>query len=164
MPEITPKALFSQHATVVASSTDIARLSTAAAAVPTELRPDLNGLQVKLPNSIQIYLVDSGYKRLIPDPTTYTNLFVSGASVVVDIDIDEITTGVALATGAVLAKASNSGIYVIDSAPNGTTLTKRLIPSPDVLSAYQFSLQAVITVPVVVLAAIPDGPAYLPPS
>src|SRR5262249_26247406 len=36
-------------------------------------RPDLNGLRVKLPNRPEIYLIDRGYRRWIPNPATYNN-------------------------------------------------------------------------------------------
>ncbi len=34
-------------------------------------RPDLNGYRLKYPGAPEIYLVDQGYRRRVPDPTTY---------------------------------------------------------------------------------------------
>src|SRR5438270_6902000 len=105
MSATTQDARIKNHKTISVSDLDLS--ADVQAAGTTVLRPDLNGLQVKLPNHPAIYLIDAGYKRLIPDESTYHNLFVSNAFVVVVIIIYTITTRMMIAVGAPLVTANN---------------------------------------------------------
>src|SRR5262249_36609415 len=67
-----------------------------------EPRYDLNGLRIKSRNRPEIYLVMSGYRRWIPDPATYNNLFRNWEGVVPFADIDAIPLGAPITPGAVL--------------------------------------------------------------
>src|SRR6478752_10883816 len=54
-------------------------------------RPDLSGLRVKLPAQPSIWLIDpEGFRRGIPNPETYNNLFRSWGGVVEDINANSI--------------------------------------------------------------------------
>jgi hypothetical protein len=115
-------------------------------------RPDLNGLRVKLPNRHEIYLIDRGYRRWIPNPATYNNLFRDWNGVVIDIDIDEIPLGASITSGAVLARASGTApIYLIDQG------LKRWIASPAIMDKYYFAWGRVYTLPSATINAIPSG-------
>jgi hypothetical protein len=116
-------------------------------------RPDLAGLRVKLPNRPEIYLIDpDGYRRWIPNPETYNNLFRDWNGVVTDINIDQIALGSPLTDGAVLARAVNSApVYIVS---NGM---KRWITSPAVMDKYSFNWSRVYTVPHVLVDFIPHG-------
>jgi len=112
-------------------------------------RPDLNGLRVKLPNRPEIYLIDEGYKRHIPNPQTYNNLFRDWSGIVVDIDIDEIPTGVPITSGAILTRgAGTAEVYLVANNK------KRHVFNMD---KYWFSWQRVYIVPRILLNCIPDG-------
>ena len=115
-------------------------------------RPDLNGLRVKLPNAPAIYLIDQGYRRWIPDPPTYDNLFRNWDGVVVDIDIIEIPEATPLSHGASLARAA--GTAPVHLVSNGQ---KRWVTSPAVMDKYWFAWNKVVEVPASLIDSIPSG-------
>ncbi len=121
-------------------------------------RPDLSGLRVKLPGNATpqqqaIYLMDpDGYRRHIPNPTTYTNLFRSWDGIVIDIDIDEIAEGSPLTDGAILARADQTAaVYLVSNEE------KRWITSVPVMDKYFFDWDKVLSLPHVVLDFIRTG-------
>jgi hypothetical protein len=120
-----------------------------AMAVP---RTDLNGLRVKLPNRPEIYLVDRGYRRWIPNPFTYNNLFRDWNGIVVDINITDISLGASFTSGAVLVRPDGSApVYLVD---NGV---KRWITSPAAMDKYHFNWGRVYVIPPVVVNSIPTA-------
>jgi hypothetical protein len=115
-------------------------------------RPDLNGLRVKLPNADPIYLILDGYRRWIPDPDTYNNLFRNWDGVIVDIDINDIPEGPPLSHGAILARALNTApVYLVS---NGL---KRWVTSPAAMDKYWFAWEKVLNVPASLLDPLPPG-------
>src|SRR5262245_24593851 len=80
-------------------------------------RTDLAGIRIKSPNAPAIYLIDpDGYRRWIPDPDTYNNLFRDWNGIVVDIDVVSIPEGAPLTSGAVLARPSNAApVYLVSN-------------------------------------------------
>ena len=116
-------------------------------------RPDLSGLRVKLPNHPEVYLIDpEGYRRWIPNPDTYNNLFRGWDGIVVDIDINEIAQAAPLSDGAILARAANAApVYLVS---NGV---KRWITSPQVMDKYHFRWDRVYVLPPAVVNLIPTG-------
>lgn len=129
-------------------------------AAPTDhLRPDLNGLRVKRPEHPAIYLMDGGFKRLIPNPDTYNGLFVDWNGIVTDVPLEDIPDGPMLSNGAVLVRPANSeNVYLIDRA------TKRLIPRPELMERYHFNPKKVHVVPPIVADLIPNGKPLPAPS
>jgi hypothetical protein len=119
-------------------------------------RPDLAGLRVKLPNEPAIYLIDpDGYRRWIPNPQTYNNLFRDWNGVVIDIDVNEIAAGSPLTDGAVLVIGIGTApVYLVS---NGI---KRWITSPATMDKYYFNWQTVFQIPHVVVDSIPTGPSW----
>jgi hypothetical protein len=129
---------------------------------PTALRgprPDLAGLRVKLPtvphepNTDKIYVIDpDGYRRWIPNPDTYNNLFRDWTGVVTDIDIDEIPAEDPLTDGAILARAEgNARVFLVSNN------MKRWITSPAVMDKYHFNWDRVYQVPHILLDFIATG-------
>ena len=53
--------------------------------------PQLNGLLLQLPGASPVYLVINGFRCWVPDPTTYNNLFVGGATVVSDLGVGAVS-------------------------------------------------------------------------
>jgi hypothetical protein len=125
-------------------------IELAAAPAP---RTELNGVRVKAPNNPMVYLVDQGYKRWIPNPSTYNNLFRDWTTIVVDIDVDAIPTGAQISDGAILARAVNTApVYLIDQG------VKRWIVSPAAMDKYDFDWGKIKVVDSVVIDALPRGP------
>src|ERR1700732_1131 len=92
----------------------------------THPRPDLAGLRLKSPTGPQVYLIDpEGYRRWIPNPTTYNHLFRDWNGIITDINTIEIAEAAPLTDGAVLAVGAGTGpVYLVS---NGM---KRWITSP----------------------------------
>jgi len=130
-----------------------AAVGTAQVGVTPEPMPQLNGLQLQLPGAAPVYLVLNGFRCWIPDPTTYGNLFVPGATIVQDINIGVVSEGPALSSGAVLAQGSASPqVYLV------TNGVKMWIPSPAIFNRYQFNSAAIQVVPQIIIDSIPTGP------
>ena len=117
-------------------------------------RPDLNGFRVKSPASPAIYLIDRGYRRWIPNPATYNNLFRSWGGIIVDINIDEIPLASSISNGAILARPiGQAPVYLVDRG------RKRHVASPAAMDKYHFSWDRVYNVPEILLSSILDGPS-----
>lgn len=148
------------HATATAKDiekrTDPYSLSLGTAPAAAGPRPDLAGTRVKLPNQPNIYLIDpEGYRRWIPDPGTYNNLFRDWNGVVVDLDVNAIAEGSPLTDGAVLARASNSApVYLVSNS------VKRWITSPSAMDKYYFNWNRVYVIPPALVEFIPQGPNW----
>jgi len=119
-------------------------------------RPDLAGLRVKTPNRPEIYLIDpDGFRRRIPNPQTYNNLFRDWNGVVVDIDITQIAESSPLTSGAILARADGTAPVFLIS--NGV---KRWVTSPATMDKYYFNWNRVYVVPGALVDFIPSGPNW----
>jgi hypothetical protein len=117
-------------------------------------RPDLNGLRVKSPTSPPVYLILDGYRRWIPDPDTYNNLFRDWNGIIVDINIGDISEGSQLAYGAVLARPAGAApVYLVSNS------IKRWITSPAAMDKYYFAWDRIVVVPHILLDSIPEGPS-----
>ena len=117
-------------------------------------RPELAGCKIRIRGTTPIYLIDpDGYRRLVPFPLTFMNLFEDKAFLEVTVaNGTEIAEGPALDNGAVLLRArSCERIYLLDQGK------KRLITSQSIMGKYQFNEDAVVVVPRIVLDAVPDG-------
>jgi len=120
------------------------------------LRPDLNGLRIKSPSSATVYLIDEGRRRAIPNPETYYNLFRDWNKIVVDINVNSITSGPRISNGAILAKSHHGkAVYLID---NGV---KRWIRSRQAMDKYYFSWKQIRAVDKILLDFIPNGGTLL---
>ncbi len=115
--------------------------------------PELNGLQLQVPQAPPVYLVVNGFRRWVPNPDTYNNLFKSGATIIQDPHAGVVSEGPALTSGAILAKADGRDpIYLL------TNGVKMWIPSPAIFDRYQFDWGKVKTLSTVVIDSIPNGP------
>jgi len=131
--------------------------TTASAAAPVGItpspNPQLNGTLRQAPNTAPVYLVINGLLCWIPDPQTMTNLITPGAKIVSDPNLDEISPGTPLTSGAVLAKGPGDEPTFLVS--NGV---KMWVPNPTIWGIYQFNWGMVVQVPQVVIDSIPTGP------
>ncbi|MCS6244497.1 MAG: hypothetical protein H2172_11735 [Opitutus sp.] len=118
-------------------------------------RPDLNGKRVKLPgdDNPKVWLIDNGYRRLIPSMGTYENLFgKSTADIIRDIDIDKIPEALPISDGAILACGfGTSPVYLIDAG------CKRWVITGEIMNQYRFPVRSVQFVPPILLFSIPSG-------
>ena len=130
--------------------------SRPAAGIP---RPDLAGAKVRVPGQTAIYVIDRlGYRRLIPFPLTFMNLFKDSAiihDVLVASSVAEISEGAALDEGALLVRGRCSErIYLLDQG------RKRLISSQAIMYRYGFDEPSVMVVPQILIDSVPEGQSW----
>ncbi|SDG15932.1 MULTISPECIES: hypothetical protein [Thalassobaculum] len=58
------------------------------------LRPDLNGMLLQLPDGIEIYQVANGKRQRVPKTSSVTMLFIPGARIISQAGPDEPTTAI----------------------------------------------------------------------
>ncbi|QIF00117.1 hypothetical protein [Roseimicrobium sp. ORNL1] len=115
-------------------------------------RPDLNGRRIKHPDKGAVFLVDTGFKRLVSTPQIYNRLFVDWKSIEPVKDIESIPNGPPLSDGAVLVFAEGGDkLYLVDRG------VRRLIGSDELFEKYGFSRKKVAVVPPLVLESVPAG-------
>lgn len=130
-----------------------AAAGTAQAGITPQPMPELNGLLLQLPGNPNVYLVINGYRCWVPDSGTFTNLFISGATIIQDINIGAVSEGPPLTSGAVLAQGSSSPqVYLVS---NGF---KCWIPTPAIFSRYQFNASNIQGCAPVIINSVPNGP------
>jgi hypothetical protein len=116
-------------------------------------RPELNGLRVKVPGQEAVYLIDKGYRRWIPSPETYNNLFRDWSGVYEDLAIADIPLAAPITDGAVLAAGlGTTAIYLVDAG------VKRWITTEAAMEKYHFNYGRVYNVPMILLLSIGTGP------
>jgi len=117
--------------------------------------PELAGCKVRATGTTPIYVVDrKGFRRFIPFPLTFLNLFEDTAmlQVLVSSSVADISEGPPLDDGAVLIRGrSSERIYLLDGGK------KRLITGQSVMHKYEFSEESVIVAPQILVDAVPDG-------
>jgi hypothetical protein len=116
-------------------------------------RPDLNGLRLGHPVTGAIYLIDEGYRRHIPNPETYNNLFRDWNDIIWDPYVNDIPELAPLSHGSILAQTNGTApIYLIS---NGV---KRWISSPYIMDRYYFNWGKVVVLnQPILLNSIPSG-------
>ena len=127
--------------------------------VTAERRSDLNGQLVALEGLPEVYLVDQGLKRHIPD----FHLFKPHPKII-SFDTKAIEGGSPVLSNSVLIRDHRPPIYLVDLNPEkgSNQIVKRHIVSPDVLKQYQFG--HVATVPSILVDAIPQGQDVVMPT
>lgn len=120
-------------------------------------RIDMSGMRVRSPTDQAVYLIDpNGYKRWIPNLTTYYNLFASEADIFPFPDVIYISEGPALSDGAFLAKASSSeAVYLVSNGQK-----RWIIDYNTFLFKYHFDESKIQILSPANLAAIPTGPSW----
>lgn len=123
----------------------------AALAAPSP-RPDLAGLRVTPLTRGPVFMINpAGLLQVIPNPSTYNNLFENWDGIV-SMDTTTVMMGPALTDGAILARGNTSQqLYLVS---NGE---KRWITSPAEMEKYHFSFNRVFVVPQVLIDSIRTG-------
>jgi hypothetical protein len=100
-----------------------------------------------------VYLVDFGFKRLIPDPATYKALFRDWTGIVDQLNLDELPDGPMLSIGAALVRGKNAPttIFLIDRG------MKRAIADEAAFERYAFNAKKIMEVPDILLEMVPSG-------
>lgn len=115
-------------------------------------RNDLNGRRIKHPEKGAVYLIDTGFKRLITTPQIYNRLFTEWKSIEPMGDLEVIPNGPPLSDGAVLVSTEGGDkVYLVDRG------VRRLIGSDQVFEKYGFNRKKVAVVPPLVLESVPAG-------
>jgi hypothetical protein len=116
-------------------------------------RPDLAGHRVVRPGYGEIYLVDpDGYRRRIPNYTTYSRLFRSWDGVTDLPCLADVAVRPELTMGTVLVRGDASPrIYLLDDG------LMRLISGPPIMEKYWFHWEQVFVVKQTLIDRIPAG-------
>jgi hypothetical protein len=111
-----------------------------------------------MPDRPAIYFIDGGFKRLVPAPETFNNLFRDWKNIVTHLPLDDIPDGPELNSGAVLVRASDGdAVYLVDRG------MKRAVTGASVMERYHFDEKKIAVVPPILLELLPTGkPLALP--
>ncbi len=121
--------------------------------------PEFAGYKVRQRGKTPVYVIDrDGYRRLVPFPSTFINLFKDSAltkDLVVADMVEDIAEGPALDDGALLIRGiSSETIYLLDHG------MKRPIASSSVMEKYGFNQHCVVVVQQILINAIPTGDVW----
>jgi hypothetical protein len=116
-------------------------------------RPDLAGYRLVRPGHPEIYLVDpDGYRRRVPNHTTYNRLFRSWSGITNEACLADVALRPQFTTGTVLVRGdASSRIYLLDEG------LKRLITDDTVMEKYWFNWAGLFVVKQALLDRIRPG-------
>jgi hypothetical protein len=118
-------------------------------------QPELAGSKARISGQETLYVIDrQGYRRRIPFPLAFVNLFKDSAfhGVRVHSSVADIAEGPSLDEDAILLRgAASEKIYLLDGG------RKRLIGGRRVMEKYGFNEAAVMVVPQAVVNALFNG-------
>lgn len=121
-------------------------------------RLELSGAKVRIPGSDALYVIDRhGYRRRIPFPLAFINLFKDSAfhSALISSSVAEIPEGPSLDDDSILLRgAASEHIYLLDGG------RKRLIRGRAVMEKYGFNESSVVVIPQAVVDAVPAGDVW----
>ena len=121
-------------------------------------RHDLNGLRVQQYGDPNVYLMDQGLRRWIPDPPVMARLFTPGG-VILDLHVNQMDAGRQLPQECVMFQVTDSPqVFLLDHDVNGEQI-KRWITTPEAMDRFQFDWAKIKrwNVPLASLG-LPDGP------
>ena len=99
-----------------------------------------------------VYLILQGRLCLIPDPTTYTNLFTDWNGVEVnDYLVNNMPRSNEISSGAVLARGSDGLVYLVMQGQ------KMLVPNESTFNQFYFGWNNILAIPDVIMNSIPSG-------
>ncbi|WP_033341556.1 hypothetical protein [Catenuloplanes japonicus] len=151
-------AMFAALVTIPTAPAQAAPETATAGAVGVEraaVNPhkELSGKRIKSPDNDAVYLVDpEGYRRWIPSPAVYDNLFANWNGIEVRKDIPKISARDALSLDAELGKStSGDRVYLISNN------VKRWIINPDVFNKNHFAWKKIVSHTPGYIDSIPTG-------
>jgi hypothetical protein len=145
-------------------TTRVAKPANGPAAIGSRIRetigaspqPALSGYRLVSPGLPEIYLVDpAGYRRRIPNHTTYNRLFRSWRGIVDTADMADISEGAPLTNGTLLVRGdSKNEIYLLDEG------RKRVLTRDQVMDKYWFNWGRVCVIRQVLMDQVPEGDVW----
>jgi hypothetical protein len=116
-------------------------------------RPDLAGRRLVRPGHAEIYLVDpDGYRRRVPNHTTYNRLFRNWSGITDEAGLAEIALRPQFTPGTVLFRGDACPrIYLLDEG------LKRLVTDATVMEKYWFNWARLFVVKQALIDRIPVG-------
>jgi hypothetical protein len=116
-------------------------------------RPERSGSRLVRPGRPDVYLVDpSGYRRRIPNHTTYNRLFRDWRGISDSNDLEEIAEGPALKSATILVRGDGAArIYLLDDG------RKHFIPNDTVMDKYWFNWGRICVVRQILIDHVPEG-------
>jgi hypothetical protein len=120
--------------------------------------PTLNGKIYYVPGNPDIYWIDNGFARHIPDEATYNGVFGGSPNKQAYSGLlTDVATGAPIADGTQLVRAGNdANIYFVEGN------TKRLIPTEAIKAAFQLNGN-VHSLPLATVNSFANGPAFADP-
>ncbi|HEV3194185.1 MAG TPA: hypothetical protein VGY54_26955, partial [Polyangiaceae bacterium] len=124
-----------------------------AEAVSCAPRRALAGRRLVSPGHSEIYVVDpDGFRRRIPNHTTYNRLFRNWSGIDDEPNLHEIAIGPELTTGTILVRGDAAdAIYLLDQG------RKRLVADAAAMDKYWFNWSRIFAVRQAVIDRIPPG-------
>jgi hypothetical protein len=121
--------------------------------------PGLNGQIFYVPGHPEIYWIDNGLARHIPDEATYHGVFGGSPNKqAYSALLTEVTVGNPIADGTELVRAGNDAkIYFVENK------TKRWIPNETIKAKFQLNGN-VHSLPLATVNSFADGPAFVDPG
>jgi hypothetical protein len=119
----------------------------------------LNGKIYYVPGKPQIYWIDNGLARLIPDEATYHGVFGGSPNKVAYSSLlTDVTAGPPIADGTELVRAGNDAkIYLVEKQK------KRWIPSETIKAQFQLN-GTVHSLPAATVNGFANGPDFVDPN
>lgn len=121
------------------------------------IRRDLDGLRVRSPSSIEIWLIFNGMRHYIVSPTVYDALFHNHD--IRDLpDVEKLMRGPDLVDGTVLVRGSDGRIFLV-TAVAADNIRRYLISDWPTFQALDFDISLVVDVPDIVISAVLVAPS-----
>jgi hypothetical protein len=116
-------------------------------------QPQRSGCRLVIPGRPDVYVVDpAGYRRRIPNHTTYDRLFRDWRGIVDSPDLEDIAERPALKSASILVRGDGAArIYILDEG------RKRLIPNDTVMDKYWFNWGRICVVRQILIDHVPEG-------
>jgi hypothetical protein len=127
--------------------------------MPPYPSPILNGLIYYIPGHPEIYWIEDGYARHIPDEATYHGVFGGSPNKqAYPTLLADVSAGPPIAVGTQLVRAGNDPkIYLVEGK------TKRWIPNETIKTALQLN-GTVHSLPLANVNSFANGPAFVEPN
>lgn len=127
----------------------------------SELRPDLDGVVLREPGDIRIWIVYHGRRHHIVSFETFQRLFHEPAEVIDFYGVEEIPEGDPVAENASLVRGESSGAVYLATAGSAGRVVKHLIAHYETFVDFGFNMDQLKVVPDLLMEALIEAePIY----